>query len=222
MDTSASIHAEPQRFCLLFSKQKSRNFTTEKDLTMSIFRTSLPGVTLDTADSLQASALKRGQKSVGFIPNMYANMANSPGLLETYMDGYDRFRKHSGFSPSEQEVILLTISRYNGCTYCMAAHSMIAAQMSGVSEPDLQALRDGKSLSTVNLRILNEFVKHLLETGGRPQQEQVERFIQAGYQEKHILEILLAMAVKLLSNYSNHLFETPLDNAFSNYVWSES
>lgn len=119
-------------------------------------------------------------------------------------------------------MILLTISRHNGCTYCMAAHSMIAAQMSSVSEPVLQALRDGKSLSTVNLRILNEFVKHLLETGGRPQQEQVERFVQAGYQEKYILEILLAMAVKLLSNYRNHLFETPLDNAFSNYVWSES
>jgi hypothetical protein len=41
---------------------------------------------------------------VGFIPNMYAGMANSPGLLETYMDGYDRFRKDSGLTPAELSV----------------------------------------------------------------------------------------------------------------------
>jgi AhpD family alkylhydroperoxidase len=63
---------------------------------------------------------------------MYAVMANSPGLLETCMDGYDRFREDSGLAPAGQEVVFLTISRTNGCEYCVAAHSLIAGQLSKV------------------------------------------------------------------------------------------
>jgi alkylhydroperoxidase family enzyme len=62
----------------------------------------------------------------------------------------------------------------------------------------------------------------MLENGGFPDQELTDRFTRAGYKEKQILEILLAMSVKLLSNYSNHLFETQLDDAFSSYAWSEN
>lgn len=154
------------------------------------------------------------------IPNMYANMANSPGLLATYTDGYNRFRENSGFSSAEQEVVFLTISRHNGCTYCMAAHSMIAEKMSGVPSDDLQALRDGAPLIDTKLKVLNEFTQHLLESQGHPQEEAVKQFLAAGYEEKQILEIVLAMAVKLLSNYSNHLFDTPVDEAFSAYAWA--
>lgn len=75
----------------------------------------------------------------GFVPDMYAGMVNSPGLLEKYLLGYERFRKESGFTPVEQEVVLLTISRFHGCTYCMTAHSMIAAKMSKVPRDVLEA-----------------------------------------------------------------------------------
>ncbi len=35
-------------------------------------------------------------KQVGFIPNMYANMANAPAMLSTYLHGYALFRSESG------------------------------------------------------------------------------------------------------------------------------
>ncbi len=54
---------------------------------------------------------------MGMVPNMYGLMANSPGLLATYLDGYQRFRSASGFAPAEQETVLLTISRFNECDY---------------------------------------------------------------------------------------------------------
>ena len=62
-------------------------------------------------------------------------------FLETYLDGYNRFRKHSGFTAAEQEVVFLTLSRGNGCDYCMAAHSVIADQMSRVPAPVTEAIR---------------------------------------------------------------------------------
>lgn len=97
-----------------------------------IARLTLDAKTLETADAKIKPALENAQKAMGFVPNMYANMANSPGMLETYLKGYELFRKDSGFTSAEQEVVLLAISRFNGCTYCMAAHSMIAEKMSKV------------------------------------------------------------------------------------------
>ena len=74
--------------------------------------------------------LDKALKQVGFIPNMYANMAHAPAVLNTYLTGYDLFRKESGLSSAEQEVVFLAVSKTNGCTYCTAAHSMIAEKMS--------------------------------------------------------------------------------------------
>jgi len=186
---------------------------------MSEYRLSLAPRTEQDAEGAAKTILEQSRAEMGMVPNMYARMANSPGLLQTYADGYKRFREESGFSPAEQEVVLLTISRYNGCTYCMAAHSMIADKMSGVPEADLQALRDDRPLEDGKLRALANFCQHLLETQGHPQAQAVEQFLAAGYTERQILEIVLAMAVKLLSNYSNHLFETPVDDAFAAYTW---
>lgn len=93
----------------------------------SEYKMTLSLTTLDDADPRTRSVLQRAKAQLGFVPNMYAAMANSPGLLETYVGGYDRFRKDSEFTPAEQEVVFLTISRFNRCEYCMAAHSMLAA-----------------------------------------------------------------------------------------------
>lgn len=78
-------------------------------------------------------------------------------------------------------------------------------------------MRDGKPLVDDKLKALNEFTCHMLESQGHPQQDEVDRFLEAGYREEHILAIVLAMAVKLLSNYSNHLFKTKVEDAFADY-----
>ncbi|EWS64737.1 putative peroxidase-related enzyme [Hydrogenophaga sp. T4] len=93
------------------------------------------------AQGAQKEILDTALKQVGFIPNMYANMVNAPAVLSTYLHGYGLFRKESGLTPTEQEVVFLAVSRTNGCKYCTAAHSMIADKMSGVPAPVLQAIR---------------------------------------------------------------------------------
>lgn len=179
----------------------------------------LPAKTADTAQPKVATRLKEAQQRLGFLPNMYANMANAPGLLETYLDGYERFRSDSGFSPAEQEVIFLTISDFHACTYCMAAHSMIAEKMSKVPGESLAALRAGQTLPDAKLQRLAEFTRAMLVTRGRPTERDLQRFTAAGYTERQVLEIILAIAVKTLSNYSNHLFHTKVDPAFASYEW---
>lgn len=98
------------------------------------YRSSLALVTPETAAPKAAELLESSRQSLGFIPDMYAAMVNSPGLLETYQLGYKRFREESGFTPAEQEVVFLAISFENACDYCMAAHSVLADKGSNLHE----------------------------------------------------------------------------------------
>lgn len=52
-----------------------------------------------------------------------------------------------------------------------------------------------------------------------PAKADAQAFRDAGYSENHVLEIVLAIAVKTLSNYANHLLHTPLDAAIAQRAW---
>ena len=188
----------------------------------SRYRTKLALVELDKADPQARELLEKAKKKNKMIPNMYAAMANVPGLLDTYMTGYQHFREESGFTPAEQEVVLLTISFENGCEYCVAAHSVIADNASRVPREVTEAIRNAAQIPDSKLRVLAEFTRALLLKRGRPSSEDAQAFLAAGYTEKQILALVLAIAVKTISNYTNHIFETPLDLVFKAREWKTS
>lgn len=183
------------------------------------YKITLPAITLENADQKAKPVLERALKEVGFIPNMYTYMVNSPALLETYLNGYGLFRKESAFTSAEQEVVFLAISRENECHYCVAAHSMLADKKSGVPADVTEAIRNDHKISDAKLEQLSRFTQIMTETRGLPSKPDVQSFLEAGYSEKHILDIILAISVKTLSNYSNHLFHTPVDDMFGAYAW---
>ncbi|QQN74901.1 carboxymuconolactone decarboxylase family protein [Croceicoccus sp. YJ47] len=176
--------------------------------------------TPDDTDEAVSAPLKQAQKTMGMVPNMYAGMANLPALLATYSFGYDKFREDAGFSSVEQEVILLAVSRANECHYCVAAHSTLADTMSGVPAEVTDAIRSDQEIPEPKLRALAEFTRVMSETRGNPSPAQAKAFLEAGYSETHILGIILAISVKVISNYSNHLFHTEVDEAFAAREWS--
>jgi len=188
---------------------------------LSEYKATLPLRTTDDAEPEAKTVLEAAQKKLGFVPNMYQAMANSPGLLNSYIQGYEAFRANSGFSPAEQEVVFLTISRTNGCEYCVAAHSFIAEIMSGVPDAVTKAIRDGASIPDAKLNALSNFVQVMVTKHGLPDRAHVEAFLSAGYEEKFILEIILAISVKTISNYTNHIFHTEVDEAFASHIWSD-
>jgi uncharacterized peroxidase-related enzyme len=178
----------------------------------------LPARDVGDTDPAVAAILSKAQSRLGFLPNMYRSMANAPGLLDTYMVGYDAFRSDSGFTATEQEVVLLAISVTNACEYCVAAHSTIADR-SGVPAAVTDAIRSGAMLPDPRLDALADFAVALVETRGRPTIADLDAFHAAGYREDHVLQVLLAVAVKTISNYSNHLFHTDVDAAFAGRTW---
>jgi uncharacterized peroxidase-related enzyme len=179
-----------------------------------------PPVTLETAEPRVREILETTRKQLGMVPNMYLRIGVSPGALETYRLGYERFRKESGFTPAEQEVVFLTVSFENACEYCMAAHSVIADGPSRVAREVTDAIRSGVEIPDPKLRALAAFTRAMVAKRGRPSPEDVAAFLAAGYAERQVLEIVLAVAVKTISNYTNHVFDTPVDRPFQARAWT--
>jgi uncharacterized peroxidase-related enzyme len=184
------------------------------------YQVTLPARTETDADPAIAAVLAKVKARTGRIPNMYARMANVPGLLETYLAGSAALREHSGFSPGEQQIVFLAISRTNGCTYCVAVHSGLA-DMAKVPAEVTDALRAGAPLPDARLDALATFVTTMVDTRGLPSRADVEAFLAAGFRESDILQVVLAVAVKTISNYTNHLFRTPVDEVFAHRSWEE-
>ena len=159
------------------------------------------------------------QDKVGFVPNLFGVFANAPALLKGYTALSGIFDE-TGFSPEERQVILLSVSYVNGCDYCMAAHSM-TAPMAGLPEDVLSAIREGREINDPKLQALRAFAQHVVRKQGWLDDGDITAFLDAGYSEENILEVILGVAVKTMSNYANHVAQTPLDEPFQKVAWEK-
>ena len=175
--------------------------------------------TIESADAASRPLLEGAKKAYGFVPNLLGTMAEAPALLEGYMTLAGIFDK-TDLSETERQIILMTNNRLNGCTYCMAAHTTIS-QMAKVPADVIEALRNNTPIADAKLEALRQFAIVINETRGWPSQEAVEAFIAAGYTQQTVLEVILGTSLKVMSNYTNHIAETAIDDAFVANSWSD-
>ncbi|MEL6416057.1 MAG: carboxymuconolactone decarboxylase family protein [Pseudomonadota bacterium] len=174
--------------------------------------------TIDSAPTQSKPILEGMQKALGFVPNLYGIFAESPSLLEAYSTLSGLMEK-SAFSATEAQIVLMTNNRLNGCDYCMAAHTVIS-EGAGIDSDIIEALRDGSALEDAKLEALRQFAIVVNESRGWPTEAQLQAFYAAGYTAQSVLNVILATALKVLSNYTNHIAKTPLDAAFQPAAWS--
>ena len=178
----------------------------------------LPILDETTTKPEAAKHLKSAEDNHGFIPNMYGYMANLPAVMAQYNDGYAAFRVSADFTTIEQEVIFLIVSRTKGCNYCTAAHSMVPDIMSGVPKNVLTAIRTNSQIADPRLATLVDFTEAMMVERGRPDQSLLSNFLDLGFTVTNVFGVILAISVKTLSNDTNHLADTELDDAFQTYV----
>ncbi len=157
------------------------------------------------------------ERKFGFVPNVIRAMAESPQAAEAYLTLSQLFDK-SGLDPVERQVVLLSISFANGCGYCMAAHSGSARQ-AGMPDDVLAALREGRPLPDGKLEALRRFSERMVEKRGWLDDADIDAFLAAGYEKRHVFDVILAIAMKTLSNYTNHVVHTPLDPVLEPLAW---
>ena len=167
---------------------------------------------IDGAPEASKPLLEKAESAFGFIPNILGVMAESPALLEAYMTVSEVFEK-TDFSATEKQVVLLAVSQDNGCGYCKAAHSGIAS-MQKVPDEVIKAVVEGQSIDDDKLEALRTFTQRVVSTRGNPEGSDIDAFLEAGYSKRHVLDVIAGVGMKTMSNYTNHIAETPIDKQF--------
>jgi uncharacterized peroxidase-related enzyme len=181
---------------------------------MSIF--SLHAV--ETAPAQSKPLLEGAKAKIGFVPNLLGVLAEAPAALEAYLSMNDVFARTS-LSREEQQVVLLTVAVVNECEYCVAAHSTIAAAQ-GVADADIHSIREDTVLADTRFEALRRFTTLAVENRGWVAEADVQAFIDAGFTRQNVLEVITGISLKILSNYVNHLVDTPVDDAFAPQIWT--
>lgn len=173
----------------------------------------------ETAPADSRGILEATQKALGFVPNLYGVFAESPAILEAYTTLGKLQDAKTAFDESARQVLFLSISALNGCEYCVAAHTTISG-MKQVPQDVVDAVRSGTPLADPKLEALRTFATAVVNERGWAGSEALQAFLDAGWEQRHVLEVVLAVSFKTLSNFTNHLVGTPLDEAFQPAAWS--
>ena len=175
--------------------------------------------TLYTADNAPEAAkplLANSVAAFGMLPNLHAVMAEAPTLLEGYQVLHGLFQKTS-FNAEELTVVWQSINVEHNCHYCVPAHSGIAESMK-VDQSIVDSLVNKTPLENPKLEALRETTLAIVRERGVINDDQIAKFFAAGYGKQQLLEIILGLSQKVMSNYTNHLADTPVDSAFKKYV----
>jgi len=160
--------------------------------------------------------LENSVAAFGMVPNLHAVMAESPQLLEGYQKVHELF-SNASFDKNELTVVWQTINQAHGCHYCLPAHSMVAQMMDADMEIN-NAVRAGEKLATEKLEVLRTTTLAMVMQRGVLLKAQEEAFYAAGYTQQNLLDIVLGIAQKVMSNYTNHLADTPVDEPFKAFA----
>lgn len=152
----------------------------------------------------------------GMVPNLHAVMAEAPTLLKGYQVLHDLFQKTS-FNAEELTVVWQSINVEHECHYCVPAHSAIAASMK-VDQGIVDALVNETPLADAKLETLRETTLAMTRNRGVISNEQIEKFFAVGYGKQQLLEIIVGLSQKVMSNYTNHLADTPVDEPFKKFA----
>lgn len=175
---------------------------------------------LETAPEQSKPFLEASLKANGRIPGLHGVLASSPELLEAYQALHKLFVA-SSFDNEALTVVWQTINVEHECHYCVPAHTGIANMMN-VDPALTEALRNSTAMPTEKLQALHDTTLAIVRQRGYVTDDQVKAFYAAGYEERQLLEIILGLSQKVISNYVNHIAETPVDKVFEKFAWTKS
>jgi uncharacterized peroxidase-related enzyme len=147
------------------------------------------------------------QKGLGFVPNLYATFALNDTALGDYLALQNR---KSTLRAKERELINLVVSQVNECQYCLSAHTVLG-KMNGFSEEQILDIRAGGAPFDAKLDALAKFVRDVAAHRGKPSGESTERLFAAGYTKANLIDILIVVGDKIISNYLHGVTQIPID-----------
>jgi uncharacterized peroxidase-related enzyme len=165
--------------------------------------------TIETAPEASRKGLAEVRQKFGRVPNFFAVTAESPAATNAYVSLSNIFRT-TALTPTEQQIVILTTSVENKCTYCVAAHSK-GAKMAGVPEDVINAIKAKIALKDAKTEALRRLVSQIVDKRGWLSDADVQAFLNQGYSRSQLLDVMVGVSMKTLSNYINHLTDPPIE-----------
>ncbi len=173
--------------------------------------------TPETAPSETKETLQALTEKIGFLPNVFAVMGETPGALNGFVALNQSFGSTT-LSATEREIVQIAASVENRGAYCVAGHTSFAKKQ-GVSDEIVKSARTRNSICNPKLAALQKFTQSVTIKRGNLDAGELEEFIAAGYIQSQAIEVTLGICVKMFSNLMDNIFKFPLDDEFAEYVW---
>jgi alkylhydroperoxidase family enzyme len=180
--------------------------------------TDFPVHTIESAPERSKPALQQLQSAFGMIPNIAGAMATSPVLINSLVGLFGNV--HGGsFTEAQVQTVLLTDAVTNASTWAVAFHTALALK-EGIDPADVQAIREGRLPKESKLAALSGLARMMIEKRGRLDDQDVDRFVAAGFGKDHALEVIAIVAASTITNYTGSITKTPLEPAFLAHAWA--
>ncbi len=147
------------------------------------------------------------KKGLGFVPNLYATYAYNDTALGDYLKLQNR---KSTLKAKEREVINLVVSQVNDCRYCQSAHTALG-KMNGFTDEQILEIRSGKASFDSKIDALAKFVKNIVVNRSKPDPAFVDALFDAGYNEAQLVDIIMVIGDKIISNFLHGVTNIPID-----------
>lgn len=147
------------------------------------------------------------KKNLGFVPNLYAYYAKNKTALGDYLALQNR---KSTLRAKEREVVNLVTSQVNGCRYCQSAHTELG-KMNGFTEEQILEIRKGAASFDAKTDALAKLTKAIVEGRGKVDDDVKENFFAAGYTEANLIDVVIVVGDKIISNFIHNLTDFEID-----------
>ena len=175
--------------------------------------------TIESAPDASKSSLRDVQARFGAIPNLAGAMALSPVLIKSFVPLFDQV--HGGsFTEQQIQTVLLTDAVTNKSTWAVALHTALGLK-AGVSAADIEAIRAGRSPQDEKLGALSTLARTLIEKRGRLDEQEIGRFVKAGFSKELLLEVITIVAASTITNYTGSVTNPPVEDWLLVHAWKD-
>lgn len=148
------------------------------------------------------------QTKLGITPNLMRTMANSPAVLQGYLN-FSGALAEGSLNAQLRELIALAVAESNHCEYCLSAHTAIG-QMVGLNE---SSITNGRIAFSDDPKVdaALKFVRTIVVSQGEVTDADVDQVRRAGYSDGDVAEMIANVALNIFTNYFNHIAQTEVD-----------
>jgi alkylhydroperoxidase family enzyme len=174
--------------------------------------------TLESAPESSKPPLRELLEAFGIIPNLAGAMANSPTLIKGFWPLFQSVHK-GRFTEAQIQALLLTNAVVNAAEWPVAFHTALALK-AGLDPTDVEAIRQRRAPADAGTAALSALARTLIERRGRVEDQDLDAFVAAGFDEEQVLEAIAVSAASTITNYLASVARPSLEEAFQRYAWN--